>query len=115
MIEEITLTKRVQTPTPPNEWCYQDQGENFRYFTKRVLLGKDAEPWNECTNNYKEGYDLLWQLRQEEHTSEDCQALEAQYAAWQASNTAIADEIERSVPIKHETEQKSNEESDVQV
>ena len=49
MIEEITLTKRVQTPTPPNEWCYQDQGENYRYFTKRVLLGKDAEPWPECT------------------------------------------------------------------
>lgn len=53
MIEEITLTKRVQTPTPPNEWCYQDQGENFRYFTKRVLLGKNAEPWPECTDDEK--------------------------------------------------------------
>ena len=50
MIQEITLTKRVQTPTPPNEWCYQDQGEDFRYFTKRVLLGNNAEPWSECTD-----------------------------------------------------------------
>ena len=53
MIQEITLTKRVQTPTPPNEWCYQDQGENFRYFTKRVLLGKNEQPWAECTTEEK--------------------------------------------------------------
>lgn len=53
MIQEITLTKRVQTPTPPNEWLYQDQDENYRYFTKRVLLGKNAEPWPECTDAEK--------------------------------------------------------------
>lgn len=57
MIQEITLTKRVQTPTPPNAWCYQDQGENYRYFTKRVLLGHDAEPWPECTNEEKEQWE----------------------------------------------------------
>lgn len=56
MIQEVTLTKRVQTPTPPNEWCFQDQGENFRYFTKRVLLGKNEHPWAECTNDAK----LAW-------------------------------------------------------
>lgn len=60
MIEEITLTKRVQTPTPPNEWCYQDQGENFRYFTKRVLLGKDAEPWHECTEQERQDWQAAW-------------------------------------------------------
>ncbi len=53
MIQEITLTKRVQTPTPPNEWLYQDQGENFRYFTQRVLLGKNEQPWAECTDEEK--------------------------------------------------------------
>jgi hypothetical protein len=57
MIQEITLTKRVQTPTPPNEWCYQDQGENFRYFTKKVILGANAEPWAECTDEEK----LAWE------------------------------------------------------
>lgn len=61
MIEEITLTKRVQTPTPPNEWCYQDQGENFRYFTKRVLLGKNAEPWPECTDMARIDYEAWWE------------------------------------------------------
>ena len=71
--------------------------------------------WHECEPNYKEGYDLLWQLRQEEHTAEDRQALEAQYAAWQSSNPALAGEIDHAVPEKQETEQKSNEERDAQV
>ena len=60
MIQEITLTKRVQTPTPPNEWCYQDQGENFRYFTKKVILGANAEPWAECTDEEKTAYEAEW-------------------------------------------------------
>lgn len=60
MIQEITLTKRVQTPTPPNEWCYQDQGENFRYFTKKVILGANAEPWAECTDEEKTAYEEEW-------------------------------------------------------
>jgi hypothetical protein len=67
MIQEITLTKRVQTPTPPNEWCYQDQGENFRYFTKKVILGANAEPWAECTSSEKEQYELMWK---EQHPTE---------------------------------------------
>jgi hypothetical protein len=60
MIQEITLTKRVQTPTPPNEWCYQDQGENFRYFTKKVILGANAEPWAECTEADRLAYEAEW-------------------------------------------------------
>ena len=62
MIQEITLTKRVQTPTPPNEWLYQDQGENFRYFTKKVLLGAEAEPWAECTDAEKTAYEAQWAI-----------------------------------------------------
>ena len=58
------MTKRVQTPTPPNEWCYQDQGEDFRYFTKRVLLGKNEQPWAECTDEEK----VQWE---EAHTTEN--------------------------------------------
>jgi hypothetical protein len=60
MIQEITLTKRVQTPTPPNEWCYQDQGEDFRYFTKKVILGANAEPWAECTESDRLAYEAEW-------------------------------------------------------
>ena len=60
MIQEITLTKRVQTPTPPNEWCYQDQGEDFRYFTKKVILGANAEPWAECTESDRLAYEEEW-------------------------------------------------------
>lgn len=63
------MTKRVQTPTPPNEWCYQDQGENFRYFTKKVILGANAEPWAECTEEEK----VQWE---EEHTTDIDQAAE---------------------------------------
>lgn len=66
MIQEITLTKRVQTPTPPNEWLYQDQGENFRYFTKKVLLGAEAEPWHECTPSQKEEYEEEMRKKEEE-------------------------------------------------
>ena len=54
------MTKRVQTPTPPNEWCYQDQGEDFRYFTKRVLLGKNEQPWAECTESDRLAYEEEW-------------------------------------------------------
>lgn len=76
MIQEITLTKRVQTPTPPNEWCYQDQGEDFRYFTKRVLLGKNEQPWAECTDEEK----VQWE---EAHTPEEGDA---------ADTTEVAEE-----------------------
>lgn len=68
MIQEITLTKRVQTPTPPNEWLYQDQGENFRYFTKKVLLGAEAEPWAECSESDRLAYEAEWA---EQHLTEE--------------------------------------------
>lgn len=70
MIQEITLTKRVQTPTPPNEWCYQDQGEDFRYFTKKVILGANAEPWAECTTEEKTAYEEEWAATHPEETTD---------------------------------------------
>ena len=71
MIQEITLTKRVQTPTPPNEWLYQDQGENFRYFTKKVLLGEGAEPWHDCTEADRLAYEAEWNAQHPEPEVED--------------------------------------------
>lgn len=58
------MALRIQTPTPPNEWCYQDQGEDFRYFTQRVFLGKNELPWAECTEEEK----VAWE---EEHKQEE--------------------------------------------
>ena len=36
------------------KWLYQDRGENDKYFTTIVYLGKDEDPWAECTNEEKE-------------------------------------------------------------
>lgn len=39
------------------KWLYQDRGENDRYFTTFVWLGKDEDPWAECTNEEKEAWE----------------------------------------------------------
>lgn len=39
----------IQTPDAPNTWLYQDQ-EQGRLFTDYVILGKEAEPWEQCTD-----------------------------------------------------------------
>ena len=85
MIQEITLTKRVQTPTPPNEWCYQDQGENFRYFTKKVILGANAEPWAECTDQDRLAYEEEWAAQ---HPEADTTDQPTEVAADAATTTA---------------------------
>ena len=48
---------RIQIPTPPNAWLYQDRGENERYFTTLVYLGKHEPKWAECTNEEKEDWE----------------------------------------------------------
>jgi len=66
MIEELSVVLRKQTPTPPNEWLYQDYTEEDvvkRDFKPFVYLGKNAEPWAECTNEEK----VQWE---EEHKPE---------------------------------------------
>lgn len=50
------MALRTQTPTAPNEWLYQDRGED-RYFTTFVHLGKEEPKWAECTNKEK----LTWE------------------------------------------------------
>lgn len=51
------MALRIQTPSVEENWLYQDRGENDRYFTKKVILGKNAEPWAECTNEEKEQWE----------------------------------------------------------
>lgn len=51
------METRTQYPTPPNEWLYQDQPDGSRIFTDYVILGKEAQPWAECTNEEKEQWE----------------------------------------------------------
>ena len=62
MIEELTF--RRQTPTPPMDWLYHDEPDGNRIFKKEVYLGKNAEPWPECTDEEK----VQWEEEHEEVT-----------------------------------------------
>ena len=60
MITEETVTLRHQTPTPPNEWLFQSEmieEQEVRTFSREVYLGKDSEPWHECTNAAKQQWE----------------------------------------------------------
>lgn len=48
---------RPQYPTPPNEWLHDSKPDWTRYFTNIVYLGKEAEPWAECTTEEKEAWE----------------------------------------------------------
>ena len=104
-------------PDAPNTllWRNHDLQTKREFFPSVSIRFEDMLEWHECEPNYKEGYDLLWSLRQEEHTAEDRQSLEAQYAAWQTSNPAISEEIDHAVLVKQEQDKQANEEHDAQV
>lgn len=51
------MALRIQTPSVDGNWLYQDRGENDRYFTKKVILGKHEPEWAECTNEEKEQWE----------------------------------------------------------
>ena len=51
------MTLRIQTPSVEGNWLYQDRGENDRYFTKKVILGKHEPEWSECINAEKEEWE----------------------------------------------------------
>ena len=51
------MALRIQTPSVESNWLYQDRGENDRYFTKKVILGKNEPEWAECTNEEKEQWE----------------------------------------------------------
>ena len=45
---------RPQTPSVPENWLHDEAPDWQRVFAKLVYLGKEAEPWAECTNEEKE-------------------------------------------------------------
>lgn len=51
------MALRTQIPIAPNDWLYQDRGENDRYFTTFVYLGKNEPEWAECTTAEKEQWE----------------------------------------------------------
>lgn len=51
------MALRIQRPTEGYDWLYQDRGENDRYFTTIVYLGKHEQEWPECTNEEKEAWE----------------------------------------------------------
>lgn len=51
------MALRIQRPTEGYDWLYQDRGENDRYFTDIVILGKHEPEWAECTNEEKEEWE----------------------------------------------------------
>ena len=93
-------------PDAPNEHLWRNHDLNVkREFLPSVSIRfEDMPQWHECETRYKEGYELLWSLRKEEHTDEERQALEAQYAAWQTANPDLDADIDRSVPVKPDPE-----------
>lgn len=48
---------RPQTPSNPDNWLHDGAQDWQRVFSKLVYLGKDAEPWEECTDEEKEEYE----------------------------------------------------------
>ena len=46
------------------DWLYHDEPDGNRIFKKEVYLGKNAEPWPECTDEEK----TKWE---EEHKEQD--------------------------------------------
>lgn len=48
---------RVQKPIPPNEWLYEEDEFGNRNFIREIILGVDAQHWQECTDAEK----LQWE------------------------------------------------------
>lgn len=49
--------RKPQTPSNPDNWLHDGAQDWQRIFSKLVYLGKDAEPWAECTNAKKEEWE----------------------------------------------------------
>lgn len=48
---------RKQTPSTPDNWLHDEAQDYRRVFSKLIYLGKEAQPWAECTNEEKEQWE----------------------------------------------------------
>lgn len=51
------MEERKQIPSTPDNWLHNNAQDWQRIFSKLVYLGKDAEPWQECTDAEKEQWE----------------------------------------------------------
>lgn len=51
------MALKIQKPTEGYDWLYQDRGENDRYFTDMVFLGKHEPEWSQCTQSEREEWE----------------------------------------------------------
>lgn len=51
------MALRIQKPTEGYDWLYQDRGENDRYFTDVVFLGKHEPEWAQRTQAEREEWE----------------------------------------------------------
>lgn len=56
-IETVELRNQL---ADEGNWLYREQEDGFRYFTKKVLLGRDAAPWPECTDAERLAWQQAW-------------------------------------------------------
>lgn len=56
-IETVELRNQL---ADEGNWLYREQEDGFRYFTKKVLLGRDAAPWPECTDAERLSWQQAW-------------------------------------------------------
>jgi hypothetical protein len=65
------MALRTQRPAEGYDWLYQDRGENDRYFTDMVILGKHEPEWAQCTQEEREQWEHDHQPEQPEEIQED--------------------------------------------
>ena len=59
------MALRIQRPTEGYDWLYQDRGEDNRYFTTFVILGKHEPEWAQCTDAEKVAWEEEHKPKQE--------------------------------------------------
>ena len=93
-------------PDAPNEWLWRNHDMNVKreFFPSVSIRFEDMPLWHECEDRYKVGYELLWDIRQVDHTEEELEALKAQYDAWKEANPDLVEEIEEAVPVRPDPE-----------
>ena len=84
------------------KWLYHEKPlEEQISFCKRALTS-EPEKYHEVLDAWKVGYELLWNIRQVEHTEEELIELEEQYNAWKIANPNLVEDVEAHVPVKPE-------------
>lgn len=72
------MALRIQRPSIEGWFLYQDRGENDRYFTTIVYLGKHESEWAECSPEAKKSWEDEHRHPESESASEQTEEPAAQ-------------------------------------